>query len=469
MFYGNTTIRGSFAHLTNTSTIVATGNTAQRPTASAGSIRFNTQTGKLEAASDPTLSGSLTWNNVSNDLTSIGTSGAGISASTVNGVTTISLSGESLAQAGLSTSGLVTRTAANTYTSRTIASSTGITVANGDGIAGNPTISVNTTGVTIGIVSSNVAVISSGGAGQVLTSSGVAGAEASWGALNLSSANAITGTLAITNGGTGATTAANALVALGAVPTAGGTMTGLLVLSANPSTALGAATKQYVDAVNATAVSALALATTANTTAAAAVMRAGDTMTGLLVLSADPVAVKGAATKQYVDNAAAFLAGTGLTLTSKTFSVNTSGASIGFVANNLVVRSTASAGQILTSTGTAGAEATWGALNLASANAVTGTLSITNGGTGANTAANARTNLAAAGVYRTSFTSASLVSNLLTVTHSLGQQFVHVQISDNNNKIIIPDEVTFTSSTVATVDLTSYATLTGTWNVVVVG
>ena len=113
---------------------------------------------------------------------------------------------------------------------------------------------------------------------------------------------------------------------------AGGTMTGLLTLSANPTAALGAATKQYVDAADALAVKKAgdtmtgALVLAADPTAAlqaatkqyvdgvdaarktyvdaadaTKVAKAGDTMTGLLVLSADPVADLGAATKQYVD------------------------------------------------------------------------------------------------------------------------------------------------------------------------
>jgi hypothetical protein len=61
----------------------------------------------------------------------------------------------------------------------------------------------------------------------------------------------------------------------------GGTMTGPLVLAADPATALGASTKQYVD----------------NTT----VSLSGDTMTGALVLNADPTAALGAVTKQYAD------------------------------------------------------------------------------------------------------------------------------------------------------------------------
>jgi hypothetical protein len=51
----------------------------------------------------------------------------------------------------------------------------------------------------------------------------------------------------IANGGTGAITAPAALVSLGALPIAGGTMTGNLILNADPTLPLQAATKQYVD------------------------------------------------------------------------------------------------------------------------------------------------------------------------------------------------------------------------------
>lgn len=71
--------------------------------------------------------------------------------------------------------------------------------------------------------------------------------------------------------------------------------------------------------------------------------------------------------------------------------------------------------------------------------------------------------------YRQSFTNASLTSGTLAVTHGLGQQYVRVTVYDNSNKEIIADEVTVTSSTVATIDLSSYGTLIGTWNVVISG
>src|SRR5690606_35394872 len=53
--------------------------------------------------------------------------------------------------AALSTNGIVTRTASNTYTTRTIstASASRITVSNGNGVSGNPTLDLATT-VTAG-------------------------------------------------------------------------------------------------------------------------------------------------------------------------------------------------------------------------------------------------------------------------------------------------------------------------------
>jgi len=71
--------------------------------------------------------------------------------------------------------------------------------------------------------------------------------------------------------------------------------------------------------------------------------------------------------------------------------------------------------------------------------------------------------------YRTSFINSDLSSGILTVTHNLGQQIVLVQIYDNNNKKIEPDEITLTNSTSLLVDLTSFGSLSGTWNIIVVG
>jgi Chaperone of endosialidase len=53
----------------------------------------------------------------------------------------------------------------------------------------------------------------------------------------------------IASGGTAGSTAPNALTNLGALPIAGGTMTGNLILNTDPTVALGAVTKQYADAI----------------------------------------------------------------------------------------------------------------------------------------------------------------------------------------------------------------------------
>lgn len=72
----------------------------------------------------------------------------------------------------------------------------------------------------------------------------------------------------------------------------GDTMTGSLVLNADPSAALGATTKQYTDSLAATKVS-----------------KSGDTMTGPLILSGNPTDPLGAATRQYVQDLIAASAG----------------------------------------------------------------------------------------------------------------------------------------------------------------
>jgi hypothetical protein len=70
--------------------------------------------------------------------------------------------------------------------------------------------------------------------------------------------------------------------------------------------------------------------------------------------------------------------------------------------------------------------------------------------------------------YTTSFTPSDLVSGILTVTHNLATKYVVIQVYDNNDKMIVPDEVTLLSATQLTVDLTSYGTIAGTWNLRVV-
>ena len=70
---------------------------------------------------------------------------AGLSVSNGNGVAgnpTLALANDLAALEGLASTGFAVRTASDTWTQRSIAVGSGLSVANGDGVAGNPTISI---------------------------------------------------------------------------------------------------------------------------------------------------------------------------------------------------------------------------------------------------------------------------------------------------------------------------------------
>ena len=70
--------------------------------------------------------------------------------------------------------------------------------------------------------------------------------------------------------------------------------------------------------------------------------------------------------------------------------------------------------------------------------------------------------------YTTDFDNSDLASGILTVTHNLGTKYHLVAIYNNSDALIIPDGVTLSSTSALTVDLTTFGTITGTWNVVVI-
>ena len=116
---------------------------------------------------------------------------------------------------GVSANGVIARTAAGTFTNRSIAGTSGrVTLTNGDGVSGNPTVDLDTTGVSASTYTKVTVDIY----GRVTSATQISSSD-------------VTTALTYTP-----------------VNKAGDTMTGFLTLSADPTSALHAATKQYVDA-----------------------------------------------------------------------------------------------------------------------------------------------------------------------------------------------------------------------------
>ncbi len=59
-------------------------------------------------------------------------------------------------------------------------------------------------------------------------------------------------------------------------------------------------------------------------------------------------------------------------------------------------------------------------------------------------------------------------AGILTVTHSLGEQYCGVvTVFDNNNDVVIPDNINMTSTTVTTISLISFHPIPGIWHVTI--
>lgn len=64
------------------------------------------------------------------------------------------------------------------------------------------------------------------------------------------------------------------------------------------------------------------------------------------------------------------------------------------------------------------------------------------------------------------FIDADLTSGVLTLNHGFGHKYVMIQIYDNNDDGILPDNINLVDANTSDVDLTSFGTLTGTWRAV---
>jgi hypothetical protein len=102
--------------------------------------RFNADNtvSSLSAADFRTAIGAGT-SSTTGTVTSIATNN-GLTGGTITTTGTIGLTGQALALHNLATNGIIARTGAGTVAGRTITAGTGITVSNGDGVSGNPTI-----------------------------------------------------------------------------------------------------------------------------------------------------------------------------------------------------------------------------------------------------------------------------------------------------------------------------------------
>lgn len=72
-------------------------------------------------------------------------------------------------------------------------------------------------------------------------------------------------------------------------------------------------------------------------------------------------------------------------------------------------------------------------------------------------------------VYRQSFVNADVSGGEIIIAHNLGEQIVIVQVSDNTNTLLTPDQVILMSTTQVKLVLSSFIPLTGSWNVIVRG
>ena len=68
-----------------------------------------------------------------------------------------------------------------------------------------------------------------------------------------------------------------------------------------------------------------------------------------------------------------------------------------------------------------------------------------------------------------SFDNGDLTAGVYTFNHALSVQFLAISVYDNNDKEVTPDEITATDADNVAIDLSSYGTISGTWNVRGVG
>jgi hypothetical protein len=173
---GTDIVDTSLLHLVNPTLVSADDRNQQM---SLSDARTYFQTGSVLLTGNQTVAGTKTFS----DAVVLSTAGtttaqavrADRNVSTNNGLTgggnltadrTLGLTGQALAVHNLATNGLIARTGAGTVAGRTVTAGTGITVANGDGVSGNPTITNSAPHIA-----TNLGITAGTTAGPIVTSS----------------------------------------------------------------------------------------------------------------------------------------------------------------------------------------------------------------------------------------------------------------------------------------------------------
>lgn len=181
------------ANLTALAALNSTGILARTGT-SAWALRSITAGAGLSVVNGDGVAGSPTIAMLNTSITLSASSGLSLSGCapvSLGGTCTINLGTELAGLASLGTTGFVSRTGAGTYTPRSITSGTGISVSNGDGVAGAPTIAIDSTVATLT-------------GSQILTNKTINCANNT---CTVRLGNDVTGTLPVANGGTNSSTA----------------------------------------------------------------------------------------------------------------------------------------------------------------------------------------------------------------------------------------------------------------------
>ena len=63
------------------------------------------------------------------------------------------------------------------------------------------------------------------------------------------------------------------------------------------------------------------------------------------------------------------------------------------------------------------------------------------------------------------FENGDLTAGVYTFSHTLGVQYPILTVYDNNNLVITPDEITAINTNSASIDISAYGVIAGTWKV----